>query len=36
MENLEKLSGKDFAGGSGFQLLTVSNQLRQFLPIQTH
>ena len=28
---LRNLSGKDFAGGCSFQLLSVSNQLRQFL-----
>ena len=33
---LRNLSGKDFAGGCSFQLLSVSNQLRQFLPIQSH
>ncbi len=33
---LRNLSGKVLAGSSGLQLLSVSNQLRRFLPSQTH
>ncbi|WP_207707160.1 hypothetical protein [Acetobacterium wieringae] len=29
---MSKLSGKDLAGGSGFQLLSVSNLLASFCP----